>query len=107
MVKYRGAKRLAALPPHIFALAERAYVALTMNDKNQSMLCCGESGSGKTEATKLLMKHLASVNPKVETKKSSEVPVQDQVIAADRKSGSAGMPRPISYAVFCLKKKNY
>src|SRR5215472_12756655 len=24
----------------------------------------------------------------------------------DRKSGSAGMPRPISYAVFCLKKKN-
>src|SRR5690554_2820770 len=25
----------------------------------------------------------------------------------DRKSGSAGMPRPISYAVFCLKKKRY
>src|SRR5438270_8492610 len=24
----------------------------------------------------------------------------------DRKSGSAGMPRPISYAVVCLKKKN-
>src|SRR5436309_6971774 len=28
-----------------------------------------------------------------------------QVSATDRKSGSAGMPRPISYAVFCLKKK--
>src|SRR5690606_32655855 len=25
---------------------------------------------------------------------------------ADRKSGSAGMPRPNSYAVFCLKKKH-
>src|SRR5438552_14756023 len=24
---------------------------------------------------------------------------------SDRKIGSAGMPRPISYAVFCLKKK--
>src|SRR5437588_8027783 len=24
----------------------------------------------------------------------------------DRKSGSAGMPRPISYAVFCLQNKN-
>src|SRR5690606_41072723 len=24
----------------------------------------------------------------------------------DRKSGSAGMPRPICYAVFCLKNKN-
>src|SRR5258708_23769137 len=28
------------------------------------------------------------------------------LVAVDRKSGSAGMPRPISYAVFCLKKKN-
>src|SRR5687767_15483524 len=29
------------------------------------------------------------------------------VVALDRKSGSAGMPRPISYAVFCLKKKKF
>src|SRR5438034_8657037 len=29
-----------------------------------------------------------------------------EIIFGDRKSGSAGMPRPISYAVFCLKKKN-
>src|SRR5205085_5436451 len=28
-----------------------------------------------------------------------------KIISVDRKSGSAGMPRPISYAVFCLKKK--
>src|SRR5690625_6715133 len=28
-----------------------------------------------------------------------------QSATSDRKSGSAGMPRPISYAVFCLKKK--
>src|SRR5438309_6419534 len=27
------------------------------------------------------------------------------MLRKDRKSGSAGMPRPISYAVFCLKKK--
>src|SRR5437870_7514999 len=26
-------------------------------------------------------------------------------VKKDRKSGSAGMPKPISYAVFCLKKK--
>src|SRR2546430_13080243 len=31
------------------------------------------------------------------------LPVQQE--CRDRKSGSAGMPRPISYAVFCLKKK--
>src|SRR5439155_1711516 len=28
-------------------------------------------------------------------------------IRKDRKSGSAGMPRPTSYAVFCLKKKKH
>src|SRR5438309_10524377 len=30
---------------------------------------------------------------------------KNHTINIDRKSGSAGMPRPISYAVFCLKKK--
>src|SRR5437660_4189145 len=33
------------------------------------------------------------------------IQMDTSVNAADRKSGSAGMPRPISYAVFCLKKK--
>src|SRR5690348_18317454 len=31
--------------------------------------------------------------------------VNQSLTNVDRKSGSAGMPRPISYAVFCLKKK--
>src|SRR5438876_8520143 len=31
---------------------------------------------------------------------------EEKWLNIDRKSGSAGMPRPISYAVFCLKKKN-
>src|SRR5205809_1499430 len=33
--------------------------------------------------------------------------IQPAEFYRDRKSGSAGMPRPISYAVFCLKKKSY
>src|SRR5437667_4469804 len=33
------------------------------------------------------------------------IPKTSAFTLADRKSGSAGMPRPISYAVFCLKKK--
>src|SRR5437667_5012118 len=32
--------------------------------------------------------------------------VQLMAVFIDRKSGSAGMPRPSSYAVFCLKKTN-
>src|SRR5947208_10947377 len=33
------------------------------------------------------------------------LPKKTQSEPKDRKSGSAGMPRPTSYAVFCLKKK--
>src|SRR2546423_8956976 len=32
-------------------------------------------------------------------------PIPSALPSLDRKSGSAGMPRPISYADFCLKKK--
>src|SRR5690625_5674727 len=37
----------------------------------------------------------------------SNVPNPDEAVPSfvDRKSGSAGMPRPNSYAVFCLKSK--
>src|SRR5437667_4113518 len=42
---------------------------------------------------------------KLEPIPSGLTPSQLYVFMPDRKSGSAGMPRPISYAVFCLKKK--
>src|SRR4051794_41458121 len=39
-------------------------------------------------------------------KLAAERPLKDKLRnRLDRKSGSAGMPRPMSYAVFCLKKK--
>src|SRR5437016_3947327 len=48
----------------------------------------------------------ASLNAATSTRAVSSNPnfVTDRS-RARRKSGSAGMPRPISYAVFCLKKK--
>src|SRR5438552_5598044 len=36
---------------------------------------------------------------------SGVVDIRNILCSRDRKSGSAGMPRPSSYAVFCLKKK--
>src|SRR5437899_9526537 len=38
-------------------------------------------------------------------KELTKMQLDNQRKHQDRKSGSAGMPRPISYAVFCLKKK--
>src|SRR5438067_5846564 len=44
-----------------------------------------------------------AVQPDIEAERKK----RDEIEAGDRKSGSAGMPRPISYAVFCLKKKRH
>jgi len=51
MAQYRGQRRLNTLPPHVFAVAEKAYQDLVLREQNQSIICCGESGSGKTEST--------------------------------------------------------
>lgn len=51
-----------SLPPHIFAVADRAYQSmlgrLAMGPKNQCIVISGESGAGKTESTKLLLRHI-------------------------------------------------
>src|SRR5438034_5376788 len=47
---------------------------------------------------------MVNITSSVNSRERSGINTTDY-IDQDRKSGSAGMPRPISYAVFCLKKK--
>ncbi|XP_032145998.1 unconventional myosin-Ia isoform X2 [Sapajus apella] len=49
------------LKPHIYALANVAYQSLRDRDQDQCILITGESGSGKTEASKLVMSYVAAV----------------------------------------------
>ncbi|XP_077392249.1 unconventional myosin-XVI isoform X3 [Festucalex cinctus] len=55
----------SSLPPHIFSSAERAYHMMLQERRPQSFILSGESGSGKTEACKHIVRHLtARSNPK-------------------------------------------
>ncbi|XP_048343475.1 unconventional myosin-Ia-like [Sphaerodactylus townsendi] len=47
--------------PHIYAIADDAYRSLRDQDKDQCVLITGESGAGKTEASKLVMSYVAAV----------------------------------------------
>ncbi|KAF1336444.1 Myosin-like protein, partial [Globisporangium splendens] len=49
------------LPPHVYATSVASYNDMKRNAVNQSILVSGESGAGKTETTKILMNHLASI----------------------------------------------
>lgn len=53
---------LGELPPHIFAIANECYRCLWKRHDNQCILISGESGAGKTESTKLILKFLSVIS---------------------------------------------
>ena len=56
MYQHRGT---ALLPPHVFVIADQAYRGVIEDSRNQSIIISGESGAGKTEATKQCLQFLA------------------------------------------------
>ena len=48
--------------PHVFATAEAAYRSMISEEENQCVIISGESGAGKTEASKQIQNYIASVS---------------------------------------------
>eukprot|EP00931_Biecheleriopsis_adriatica_P076367 TRINITY_DN5007_c0_g4_i1.p1 TRINITY_DN5007_c0_g4~~TRINITY_DN5007_c0_g4_i1.p1 ORF type:complete len:1783 (-),score=512.44 TRINITY_DN5007_c0_g4_i1:78-4991(-) len=49
------------LPPHLFSVAAAGYTAMLSDARNQSIIISGESGAGKTEATKRILTYFANL----------------------------------------------
>lgn len=69
---YGDAANPGLLPPHVFSIARRAMDNMNTTGINQTILVSGESGAGKTEATKHIMRYFASAAGEVEAGGKSE-----------------------------------
>ena len=55
--RYQG-KSLGTLAPHVFAIGDKAYRDMRALRQSQSVIVSGESGAGKTESAKYLLRYL-------------------------------------------------
>ncbi|XP_070810516.1 unconventional myosin-VI isoform X1 [Pituophis catenifer annectens] len=55
--KYQG-KSLGTLAPHVYAIADKAFRDMKVLKMSQSIIVSGESGAGKTENTKFVLRYL-------------------------------------------------
>jgi myosin-5 len=61
MRQYAGKKR-SDVQPHLFAIGEESYSNMVRDSKPQSIIVSGESGAGKTQSAKYIMRYFATVD---------------------------------------------
>ena len=69
----------AMCEPHVFTTVGQSYVAMQETGLNQSMVICGESGAGKTETTKLMLRYLS----KTASRKDGGGEIEEQILESN------------------------
>ncbi|XP_075948058.1 unconventional myosin-XV [Anarhichas minor] len=72
VLQYEG-RGLSENPPHLFAIASLSYTTMMDAKKDQCIVISGESGSGKTEATKLILRYLTAIHHKCNVTQQIEI----------------------------------
>ncbi|RHY34514.1 hypothetical protein DYB32_000891 [Aphanomyces invadans] len=62
MMKHYAHKQRIDVVPHVFATAEEAYRTMVRDEENQCVIISGESGAGKTEASKQIQNYIAGIS---------------------------------------------
>ena len=79
---YRTSSDKKSLPPHIFATTDTAYLSLIRNFRSQSIVISGESGAGKTESIKLMLRYIAHTS-RQRGDKGGSANIQEQLLQAN------------------------
>ncbi|KAJ0117643.1 myosin myo2 [Diaporthe amygdali] len=89
MVQVYAGKQRATQAPHLFAIAEEAFIDMLRDKKNQTIVVSGESGAGKTVSAKYIMRYFATRespdNPGARSKKGSDTlsETEEQILATN------------------------
>lgn len=89
MVQVYAGKQRATQAPHLFAIAEEAFMDMIRDNKNQTVVVSGESGAGKTVSAKYIMRYFATRespdNPGTRSKRGHETmsETEEQILATN------------------------
>eukprot|EP01035_Chromulina_nebulosa_P016825 gene16825-22309_t len=73
------------LPPHVWIISQQAYYQLQIEESKQAIIISGESGAGKTEATKKCLQYLSAISLLSHNISSSQssVAIEDRVLGTN------------------------